>query len=29
MATATENTRTAIARIAAAGSEVTSVKRLD
>jgi hypothetical protein len=29
MATAIENTRTAIARIAAAGSEVTSIKRLD
>jgi hypothetical protein len=29
MATAIENTRAAIARIAAAGSEVTSIKRLD
>jgi hypothetical protein len=28
MATATENTRAAIARIAAAGSEITSIKRL-
>jgi hypothetical protein len=29
MATAVENTKTAIARIAAAGSEITSIKRLD
>ena len=29
MATAIENTRSAIARIKAAGSEVTSIKRMD
>jgi hypothetical protein len=29
MATAVENTKTAIARVAAAGSEITSIKRLD
>jgi hypothetical protein len=29
MATAVENTRAAIARIRVAGSEVTSIKRLD
>jgi cell wall-associated NlpC family hydrolase len=29
MATVVENTRAAIARIAAAGGEVTSIKRLD